>query len=66
MYKTVTGHKANRRRITLKNNLIFANKTSGDKIQGNGDSEKCFEPNLNYNSLFLNAYITWSMDQGSL
>ena len=62
----VIGNKAYRKRAALKNNLIFAGNKSGDKIQGNGDSEKCFKPNSNYKSLFLNICITWCMDQGSL
>ena len=67
MQDKVIGHKAYRKRAALKNNLIFAGNKSEDKIQGNGDSEKCFEPNFNYRGLFLNTYIiTGSMDQGSL
>ena len=34
---------------------MFDGKTSGDKIIRNGDSGKCFEPNANYKSLFLNT-----------
>ena len=36
-------------RATLKNTLKFDGQKSGDKIQGDGDSKKCFEPNANYN-----------------
>ena len=49
-------HKVHRVRATLKNKLTFDGQKSGDKIQnleeigheGNGDSEKCFEPNTNF------------------
>ena len=51
-------HKSNRVRVTLKNELTFDGQTSGDKIQRNGNSEKCFEPNANYKSLFLNSVCT--------
>ena len=55
----VIDHKSNRMRVTLKNRLTLGQKDwsleSGDKIQGNGDSEQCFEPNTNYKGLFLNA-----------
>ena len=47
-------------RVTLKNRLTLDGQRdwsleSGDKIQGNGDSEQCFEPNTNYKGLFLNT-----------
>ena len=48
-------HKANRVRTTLKDKLTSDGQKSGDKIQGHGDSEKCFEPNTNYRCLFLNT-----------
>ena len=48
-------HKPNRVRATLKNKLTHDGQNSGKKIQGNGDSEKCFEPNTNYKGLFLNT-----------
>ena len=51
----VIDHKPNRKRATLKKKLTFDGQKSGDKIQGNGDSEQCFEPNTNYKGLFLNA-----------
>ena len=51
----VINHKANRKRAALKNTLTFAGQTSGDKMLRNGDSGKCFEPNANYKSLFLNT-----------
>ena len=53
MQNKVINHKANRKRAALKNPLIFANQKSGDKVHGNGDSEKCFEPNTNYGGLLL-------------
>ena len=43
-------------RTTLKHKLSSDGQKSGDKIQGNGDSEKCFEPNNNYRCLFLNNF----------
>ena len=51
----VIGHKPNRVRATLKNKLTLDGQKSGDKIHGNGDSEKCFEPNTNYKGLFLST-----------
>ena len=56
--KKVINHKANRKRAVLKNSLTFAGKKSGDTVQGDGDSKKCFEPNSNYRRLFLNTYIS--------
>ena len=52
MRPKVINHKANRKRAALKNTLTFAGKTSGDTVQGDGDSKKCFEKNSNYKSLF--------------
>ena len=66
MQSEVINHEANRKRAVLKNTLIFAGQKSEDKVHGDGDSEKCFEKNSNYDGLFLNSYITWCMDQGSL
>ena len=56
MQDIVIHHKANRVRTTLKDRLTSDGQKSGDKIQnleeighdGNGDSEKCFEPNTNF------------------
>ena len=42
-------------RATLKDKLTSDGQKSGDKIQGYGNSEKCFEPNPNYKCLFLNT-----------
>ena len=55
MQDLVIGHEANRMRAILKNKLTPDGQKSGDKIQGNGDSEKCFEPNTNYKGLFLST-----------
>ena len=66
MQTNVINHKASRKRAALKNSLTFAGQKSEDEVHGDGSSKQCFEPNSNYKSLFLNTYITWSMDQGSL